>query len=98
MVHATIAQPSARDRGINHLQEAELGADARERLERPFEVLPLVRRGHLHADAGRSFRHDGETEAGHEHAAVEELRRQLDRAGRLADDDRDDRRLAVEGR
>ena len=51
---------------------------------------------HLHADARRSLRDDGEAEPGDEDALVEEARRQRHRLGRLADDDRDDRRLAVE--
>ena len=71
-------------------------AYAPEGSDRALEVLRLERRGHLDAHARRPFRNDREAEAGHEDAFVEESRRESHRLGGLADDDRDDRRLAVE--
>src|SRR5207342_3785136 len=74
------------------------GADAAKRVDRTLEVLRLERRGHLHADARRPLRHDREPEARDEDALVEEASRERHRLGRLADDYRDDRRLALQRR
>ena len=56
----------------------------------------LERGRHLHADARRALRHDGVAEAGHEDALVEQPLAEADRERGLPDDDRDDRRLAVQ--
>src|SRR6185369_1615539 len=45
--------------------DAELPADLRERRDGALDVLRLVRRGHLRADARLAARHDREREADH---------------------------------
>ena len=77
---------------------ASRSLDAPERLDRALEVLGLEGRGHLHADTCGALRHDRIAEARHEHALVEQALGERYRLGGLADDDRDDRRVAVERR
>ena len=56
------------------------------------------RRRHLRADARLALRHDGKEEAGDEDAALVQRLRQLLRELRIAQHDRNDRRLALEDR
>src|SRR5262249_19664149 len=59
-------------------------------------MLLLDRCGHLHAYPRSPFRNDRVPETRDEHTLVEQAPRELDRERGLADDDRDDRPLAVE--
>ena len=77
-------------------QKARFPADLLEGRQCAVEVLRLERGGHLDADARRSLRDDRIAEAGHEDALLEQPAADLDREGRVPDDDRDDRRLAGE--
>ena len=78
-------------------QQAELAADFVERGVRPVEMLGLERGGHLDADPRRPFRDDGVPEARDEDAPLEQPLAEADRERGLAENDRDDRRLAREG-
>jgi len=64
--------------------------------ERPVHLRLCECGRHLDADARGAFGDDGEAEAGHEDAFFEEALADADGEGGLADDDRQDRGLALE--
>src|SRR5512143_1880041 len=79
-------------------QQPALVSDLDECGKRALEVDGLECRRHLDPDPRSSLRHNRKAETGDEDAALEELLRELDRTGRLAHDDWDDRRLTRQWR
>ena len=77
---------------------SQLLSDLLERGQRPLDVLLLDRRRHLDANPRRPLRDDRVAEPGDEDALLEQPLAEADRERGLADDDRDDRGLAVERR
>src|SRR6476469_3760295 len=78
---------------VNCSDHPDLPPHLHERPYRFIQVIPGMWCGNLAADPRLTLRHHGVSEAGHEHALGQQHVAHPDRGRRLADDDRDDRRL-----